>query len=181
MHNCHWLTASNAVSVCTSILLNANYLARVMRVHTLFLSVLPSLNRVPKCHSIGMQVQSYVDSGLDCILQLVARLQRLGDFPPLLSIVWSLFRHRGYSSCVLLGIFGEHSLDLGHETGTDGYVLYDPILRKSPGHCHIWHVTKSSNCQPCLNFDVYTVDMSCMLPCRLDKLLVVVMPHIVRV
>ena len=36
---------------------------------------------------------------------------------------------------------------------------YDLILRKSPGQCHIWHVTKSSNCRPCLNLDVYTVDI----------------------
>ena len=122
-------------------------------VHTLFLSVLPNLNRVPKCHSIGMQVQFCVDSGLDRILQLIARLQHLGDFSPLLSIVWSLFRHSGYSSCVSIGIFGEHSLDLGHESGTGGHVLYDPILHRSPGHCHIWHVTKSSNCRPCLNFE----------------------------
>ena len=36
-------------------------------------------------------------------------------------------------------------------------VMYDLILRKSPGQCHIWHATKSSKCWPCLNFDAYTV------------------------
>ena len=41
---------------------------------------------------------------------------------------------------------------------------YDLILRKSPGQCHIWHVTKSSNCRPCLNFDVYTVDYELHAP-----------------
>ena len=35
--------------------------------------------------------------------------------------------------------------------------LYNLILCKSPSQCHIWHVTKSSKCRPCLNFDVYTV------------------------
>ena len=39
--------------------------------------------------------------------------------------------------------------------------MYDTvaILHKSPGQCHTWHDAKSSNCQPCLNFDVYTVDI----------------------
>ena len=58
-----------------------------------------AFNRVPKCHFIGktQQVQSCVNSGLNHIVQLVeimqlgAKPQRVGDFPPLLSVAWSLF------------------------------------------------------------------------------------------
>ena len=60
-------------------------------------------------------------------------------------------------SCLDSIVFSVHMVVLGMKPKWT--TMYDLILRKSLGQCHIWYVTKCSKCRPCLNFDVYTVDI----------------------
>ena len=66
------------------------------------------------------------------------------------------------ADAVLIAVSHIKSLSVNYScVRQDWVVMYDTvaILRKSPSQCHTWHVTKSSNCRPCLNFNVYTVDI----------------------
>ena len=125
-------------------------------------SLLKWFNRLPKNSRLNRIVQLVKN------MQLGAEPQSVEDFPPLPSVepspsvVWSLFLMT-WLQVLLLSWEASSSADcLGHETRMGSHVWhvqYDHILCKSPGQCQFWYVTKSTNCRPCLNFDVYTVNI----------------------
>ena len=91
-----WLTVIKAASALL-VLSNANYLAQVMRVYTTsFIATVPLIEYQTKM-PFYWESQFYVDSGLNCIVQLVeimqlsAKPQCVGGFPPCFSVAWSLF------------------------------------------------------------------------------------------
>ena len=145
-----------------------------------------AFNRVPKCHSIGKapQVQSCVDSGLNCIIQLVeimqlgAKPQLVGDVPLLLSVAWLLYLRCGYCSCLDRRLQGTHG-GLGCKTRMGGHVWHcmTHYYVKVPvnaifGMLLKVHVVNVSHVWILMSIQLTT---SCMLPrrlCRLDKLLV---------
>ena len=66
------------------------------------------------------------------------------------------------ADAVLIAVSHIKSLSVNYSCiRQDWVVMYDTvaILRKSPSQCRTWHDAKSSNCRPCLNFNVYTVDI----------------------
>ena len=155
------LTAISAASALL-VLPNANYLARVRKVHILLLSLLQCFNWLPKNSGLNHIVE------LVEIMELGAKPQRVENFPPLPSVAWSLsVAFSSLMTWLLLLSWLASSPSVGRETGMGGHVWHSmtKYYVNVPINAIIWYVTRSSKCRPCSNFDVYTVyiPVACLL------------------